>query len=249
MNASVLISLLITLLFSAFFSGMEIAFLSSNKLRIELEKKQGKFSARSLSYFVRKPGEFIVTMLVGNNIALVVYGILMSALLNPWISKYIQSEFWNLIVQTVVSTFLILIVAEYLPKSLFRNNANYFLNLFFLPVFLFYFFLFPVIRLTVFLAEGILRLFLPARSIHSDRLQNFGRVDLDHLLNSANNTEDLDTDNEIKLFQNALDYSKVRLRECMIPRTEIVAVERSASLEEVTNLFIETGYSKILVYK
>ncbi|MGB9746043.1 MAG: hemolysin family protein [Bacteroidales bacterium] len=239
----------ITLLFSAFFSGLEIAFLSSNKLRIELDKKQGKLSARILSYFLKKPGEFIVTMLIGNNIALVIYGILMAGLLNPFLNRYISSEFWNLIIQTLLSTLIILFLAEYLPKSLFRNNPNLFINILSVPVLLLYFLLYPVIRFSVLLSHGILRILFPRQHITSERLRNFGRVDLDFLVSSAETDEDLDSDNEIRLFQNALDFSRVRLRDCMIPRTEIVAIEKEASLEEASTRFIESGYSKILVYE
>lgn len=239
----------ITLLFSAFFSGLEIAFLSSNKLRIELDKKQGKLSARILSYFLEKPGEFIVTMLIGNNIALVIYGILMAALLNPFLSRYVSSEFWNLTLQTLLSTLIILFLAEYLPKSLFRNNPNLFINLLSVPVLLLYFLFYPVIRFSVLLSHGILRILFPRQHITSERLRNFGRVDLDHLVSSVEPDEDLDSENEIRLFQNALDFSGVRLRDCMIPRTEIVAIDKEASLEEASVRFIESGYSKILVYE
>lgn len=244
-----LIYIFITLLFSAFFSGLEIAFLSSNKLRIELDKKQGKLSARILSYFLKKPGEFLVTMLIGNNIALVIYGILMTALLSSSLSRYISSEFWNLTVQTLLSTLIILLLAEYLPKSLFRNNPNLFINLLSMPVLLLYILFYPVIRSSVLLSHGILRMLFPRQHITAERLINFGRVDLDHLVSSAEPDEDPDSENEIRLFQNALDFSGVKLRDCMIPRTEIVAIDKEASLEEASARFIESGYSKILVYE
>lgn len=244
-----MIYIFITLLFSAFFSGLEIAFLSSNKLRIELDKKQGKLSARILSYFLKRPGEFIVTMLIGNNIALVIYGILMAALLNPVLTRYISSEFWNLTLQTLISTLIILLLAEYLPKSLFRNNPNLFINLLSIPVLLLYILFYPIIRFSVLLSHGILKIFFPRQHFTSERLRNFGRVDLDHLVSSAEPDEDLDSENEIRLFQNALDFSGVRLRDCMIPRTEIVAIDKEASLEEASTRFIESGYSKILVYE
>ncbi len=244
-----MIYIFITLLFSAFFSGLEIAFLSSNKLRIELDKKQGKLSARILSYFLKKPGEFIVTMLIGNNIALVIYGILMASLLNPFLNRYISSEFWNLTLQTLISTLIILFLAEYLPKSLFRNNPNLFINLLSIPVLLLYILFYPIIRFSVLLSHGILKILFPRQHFTSERLRNFGRVDLDHLVSSAEPDEDLDSENEIRLFQNALDFSGVRLRDCMIPRTEIVAIDKEASLEEASTRFIESGYSKILVYE
>lgn len=244
-----MIYIFITLLFSAFFSGLEIAFLSSNKLRIELDKKQGKLSARILSYFLKKPGEFIVTMLIGNNIALVIYGILMASLLNPFLNRYISSEFWNLTLQTLISTLIILFLAEYLPKSLFRNNPNLFINLLSIPVLLLYILFYPIIRFSVLLSHGILKILFPRQHFTSERLRNFGRVDLDHLVSSAEPDEDLDSENEIRLFQNALDFSGVRLRDCMIPRTEIVAIDKEASLEEASTRFIESGYSKILVFE
>ncbi len=246
-----LIIILLSLLLSAFFSGMEIAFVASNKLRLEISKQKGDFSSGILSIYTKNPGQYIVTMLIGNNIALVVYGIMMAMVLEPVISIYIQSETYILIIQTVLSTLLILVAAEFIPKAIFRINANGLLRVFSLPIFIFYLFFYPVSKFTIWLAHIILRIFfrIKIKEISNDRV--FGKPDLDHLLHEAQEetSTEMKDDTNLKIFQNALDLSNVKLRECMIPRTELVAVEENTDIEELRHSFIESGLSKILIYK
>jgi putative hemolysin len=239
------------LLLSAFFSGMEIAFVSANKLRLELESKQGKFSSKIISdYFLQNPSRFIGTMLVGNNIMLVVYGIYFSQLLEPTLIKYISNEVSVLIVQTLSSTIVILFAGEFIPKALFRIDPNSILNIFALPAFLFFFLLYPFVFLTIGIAESILktilRVELPEGKI------NFGKIDLDNYLREGTEShiqQEKEIENEIQILKNALDFSEIRVRECMVPRTEIEAIDVDSSIEELKSKFIETGLSKILIYK
>lgn len=242
--------LLITMAFSAFFSGMEIAFVSVDKLRFEMDKREGVTSA-ILSYFFRNPNNFISTMLVGNNIALVIYGIFMASLIDTYLlSHVIPNEFLSLLVQTVLSTLIILVTGEFLPKTLFKINPNLTLRIFALPLMVCYIILFPVSKLASGLSSIFLRL-LGLKVNKEDSAKAFGKVDLDYFVQNsiehAADEEQLDT--EVKIFQNALDFSNVKIRDCMVPRTEIVAVEASTSLEELKNRFVESGISKIIVYQ
>lgn len=246
---SIAIYLIITILFSAFFSGMEIAFVSVDKLRFEMERKKNVFS-RLLSYFFDHPGNFISTMLVGNNIALVVYGILMARILEQnLLAGMITNQFLLMLVQTIISTFIILVTGEFLPKMFFRINPNLMLNVFAVPLAICYVVLFPVSWLTSGISALILRLFGFKMSAE-DSDKAFGRVDLDHFIQaSINNAEDQEAlDTEVKIFQNALDFSNVKIRDCMIPRTEMVAVDVTASIEDLKVKFVESGMSKIIVY-
>lgn len=243
--------ILVSMLFSAFFSGMEIAFISSNKLRIEVDKKQGVFGARIISMFTGKPGEYIATMLVGNNISLVIYGMVMAILLEPAIRLYTSSDIVILIIQTLISTLIILFAAEFLPKTIFRISPNTALKIFSVPVVIFYVLLYPITRLTIAVSGFILRNFMGVPRGGNSYPNVFGKVDLDNLVSESNpeNGETDDAEHEIKFFQNALDFSNVRLRDCMVPRTEIVALEETSSIEELRQKFIESGLSKILIYK
>lgn len=244
-----LIVIFSTILFSAFFSGMEIAFLSANKLRIELESNQGYIPGKILSFFLKKPKRFITTTLVGNNIALVVYGIFTAALMEPILERFIHSPSAVMIIQVIISTLAIVVTAEYLPKALFRINPNPTLNFLAIPFFLIYLILYPVQILVVGVAEFLLKYVL-RRNIESSKIV-FGRIDLDNYVKqftSGNHGSD-QFDHEIKIFQNALDFSEVKVRECMIPRTEIVAVEVNESIEALKEKFIETHLSKILIYE
>jgi CBS domain containing-hemolysin-like protein len=243
--------ILISILFSAFFSGMEIAFISANKLRIELDKKQGAFGSRIISFFTGKPGEYIATMLVGNNISLVIYGVVMAMLLEPSIRLYTNSSIAVLTIQTLISTLIILFAAEFLPKTLFRISPNIALKVFSIPVIVFYVLLYPVTRLIIAISEFILRRILGVPRDKNAYPMVFGKIDLDNLVSESNpeSGEKRETEHEIKFFQNALDFSNVRLRDCMVPRTEIVALEENSSIEELRLRFIETGLSKILIYK
>lgn len=243
------IYLLITMAFSAFFSGMEIAFVSVDKLRFEMERKNG-VSSRILSIFFRNPNEFISTMLVGNNIALVIYGILMAQLIEiHLLTGLIDNRFVMVLVQTVISTLIILVTGEFLPKTLFKINPNLVLNVFAVPLFICYILLYPVSKLSSGLSYLFLR-FLGLKINKDASAQAFGKVDLDYFVQSsidnAESQEELDT--EVKIFQNALDFSNVRIRDCIVPRTEVVAVDLTISLEELKSRFIESGISKIIVF-
>ena len=248
-----IVPICIALLFSAFFSGMEIAFVTANKLRIEVDKNKDLLPARLLSGFLRKPGRFIAALLLGNNIALVVYGIYISVLLRePLLSILPEGSGEGallLLSQTIISTLIILFIAEFIPKVLFRINPNKILNIFALPLFLFYILFYPVIFLFIGISEFLLRYVFKARITRPE--YSFGVIDLDHYLNESATTEIEDSDDyqEIQMFQNARDLGNIKLRECMIPRNEIVALSKSESIETLTSLFVESGHSKILIYQ
>ncbi len=245
------IIILITLLFSALFSGMEIAFVSANKLRIELERKQGSFSSGVINLFMKQPSLFIATMLVGNNIALVIYGIEMAVLLEPSIQIYVSSQIGIVIVQTLISTVIILITAEFIPKALFRINPNLVLNIFSLPVSIFFFLFYPISKFSIWLSIKLLKLSLHVDITDEKSQMVFGKIDLDNLINEGQDEKltDEEIEHDLKIFQNALDFSDVKLRDCMIPRTEIVALDENDTIENLTNSFISTGLSRILIYK
>lgn len=235
---------------SAFFSGMEIAFIASNKLKIELDKKQNTFVSRLISVFTRKPTMYISTMLVGNNIALVVYGICMTSFLQPFIEEYTTNTGMLLLINTLISTFIILITAEFIPKTLFRLRPNIVLNLFSLPVYLFYIIFYPITSFTIWFSRIFIGKILKKDVDSFDNSYVFGKVDLSHLIEEHSVEDgDAERDNEMRLFKNALDFSGVKLRECMIPRTEIVAVSLDSDIDDLITLFTETGLSRILVYK
>ena len=246
---SIIIYLLITMAFSAFFSGMEIAFISVDKLRFELELKGG-ISSLILSIFFKNPNNFISTMLVGNNIALVIYGILMAQIIGDnLLSGFITNHFVMVLVQTVISTLIILVTGEFLPKTLFKINPNLVLNVCAVPLFFCYIILYPISKF----ASGVSYLFLRLFGMKINKeasAKAFGKVDLDYFVQSgidnADNSEELDT--EVKIFQNALDFSTIKIRDCIVPRTEVVAVDLSTTLEDLKNRFVESGISKIIVY-
>ncbi|MDQ3192954.1 MAG: hemolysin family protein [Bacteroidota bacterium] len=240
----------ISLAFSAFFSGIEIAFISANKLRIELESKQDVITSKIIStFFLSNPSRFIGTMLVGNNIALVIYGITMANLLEPSIKHYFTTELAVLITQTVISTLLILVTAEFIPKALFRINPNKILGFFAIIVMILHFLLYPIVFLTVGISEFLLKNIFRVNLVQGKVV--FGRVDLDNYIKgiSSQDNEKKERDHEIQIFQNALDFSSRKVRDSMIPRTEIEALDVEADVEELKQKFIETGLSKILIYK
>jgi CBS domain containing-hemolysin-like protein len=245
--------ILISIIFSAFFSGMEIAFISSNNLKIELDKSKGLLSGRILSRFNHQPSKFIGALLLGNNIALVIYGIAMANILEPLIESllpvYLTGEFVILLIQTIIATLIILITAEFLPKVLFRQNPNAILNFFSIPVFIFYYLFFPVIYLFTGLAGWLLKIFFGIKSL--EKIYVFTSIDLnDYIKNfTGEHPTHGDVTQEIQMVQNALDFTNVKLRACMVPRPEIFAIEENESLDELRKQFIHTGFSKILVYK
>lgn len=245
-----IIPLLISMAFSAFFSGMEIAFVSSSKLRFEMEKGNDMIT-RILSVFYHNPNNFISTMLVGNNIALVIYGIFMAQIIQDHLlAGIISNEASLVIIQTIISTLIILVTGEFLPKMLFKINPNVTLRLFAIPTYICYVVLYPISRFASTLSAGLLYL-TGTRINKEDTDKAFTKVDLDYFIQSSieesGNQKEIDT--EVKIFQNALDFSTIKIRDCMIPRTEIIAVDQEASLEELKETFIENGVSKIIVYK
>jgi len=244
------IVVLIFLLLSAFFSGSEIAFVTSNKLKVELDRKQGKSSARLVAWFTDRPDYFIATMLVGNNISLVVYGLQMVIILDPAISRFVPSETGVLMIQTIIATAIILLTAEFLPKTLFRLRPNRMINNLAVVLLVFYVILFPITWISVSLSNFLLKRVFHASADREKKSTVFGRIDLTHLVkqNLGEDGAGAEMGHEMKLFQNALDFSKVRLRECMIPRTEIVSIDVNDSIDNVKQQFIETGYSRILVF-
>ena len=237
-----------TLLFSAFFSGVEIAFISANKLKLELDKNTGKFPANIITYFSKNESDFITTMLVGNNIALVVYGIVMTQILTPQITDYFNSDFALLFVQTIITTLIVLVTAEFLPKAIFRIYPNQILRIFSIPIWLFFVFFRPVALLMLFLSKLVLKYLLGQKM--EDGKQVFGKTDLDEYLSNVKSAEGVeDSRVEVEMLQNVLDLTDKKLRECMIPRTKLVAMDISSPINEIKNRFIATKLSKILIFK
>lgn len=238
-----------TLVFSAFFSGMEIAFVSANKLKIELDGKQGDFLSGIISNFLKRPSRFIGAMLVGNNVALVVYGLYMARILEPFIKEYIHAELLVLLIQTIISTVLILITAEFIPKTLFRINPNSILRFFAFPLWLIYWILLIPMLIVIGISEMLIKLFSP--QLAADDSLSFDRIDLEHFIREGvdNSDEQVEVEHEVQIFQNALDFSKVKARECMVPRTEVVAMELEDGIEDLGDKFVKTGLSKIIIYK
>jgi CBS domain containing-hemolysin-like protein len=250
MNLLVIIPFAILL--AAFFSAMELSFIASNKLRIELDRKQGHFGSGIVSVYTRNPGQYIATMLIGVNIATVIFSMLSAELLERWMSKLIPSDLVIFIIQTIVTTLIILVFADFLPKSIVRINPNSFLKLFAVPTSIFYYLFYPVSKLTLWISNLFMRLFFgirPERKEQENKI--FTRVDLDHFVNDLVETEEEKEEeyNSLRIFQNALDFSSVRARECMVPRTEIVALPVGSTTEELKQQFIESGHSKILLYR
>lgn len=240
-----------TILLSAFFSGMEIAFVSANKLRLELDKQSDPFTSRILKLVTANPGNYIATMLVGNNIALVIYGIAFAALLEPVLFNFVHTESIVLLLQTAISTLIILVFAEFLPKTLFRIIPNALLNVFTFPLAFFYIVFYPITRITVGITGILMKSFLKTDITAKNKNLVFGRVDLDEFVNETDDvrlekSEIVET--EVKLFRNALDFSKVKLREIMVPRTEIEMLDIDSSVAELRQKFVETGFSRIIFF-
>lgn len=248
MNLPIIIGIVISMLLSAFFSGMEIAFVSSNRMLVEMDKEKDGIPQRCLSLFYRNPNGFVSTMLVGNNIVLVIYGILFARIFDTTLfASY--SESTRVLLDTILSTLIVLFTGEFFPKTLFKSNPNKLLTIFAPLAYIFYIILWPISRFSTLLSKGILRVI----GIKMDKSKDdgfFTKVDLDNLVQSSieNARSDDEIEEEVKIFQNALDFSDRKVRDCMIPRTEINAVEQSCSVEELQQMFIESGNSKILVY-
>ncbi|MBP9688221.1 MAG: HlyC/CorC family transporter [Bacteroidia bacterium] len=243
--------IILSILTSAFFSGIEIAFISSNKLLIELRSKQGSMSARILSPFVNNPSRFISTTLVGNNIGLVVYGIYMAMFLEPYIEKYVpgaaESSVITFFIQTILSTILVLVTGEFIPKVLFRINPDSILRVLAIPFLISYYLFWPLVHFVTWLAKLILNTILKVP--FNETTPVFSKVDLDQYINDSNDDLADDSDVDTEIFKNALDFGNVRLRDCMTPRTELISIDIDATTQELYDIFKETGLSKILVHQ
>ena len=246
--SNLIIGLIITMLFSAFFSGMEIAFVSSNRLLAEMDREKNGLSQKAIAVFYQHPNNFVSTMLVGNNIALVIYGILFAQIFDATLFAPF-SDGIRVTLDTLLSTVIVLFTGEFLPKTIFKNTPNTMLTVFAIPAWLCYVILYPISRLATLLSKGLLRL-VGIRMAKENEEREFTKVDLDYLVQtSIDNAGDEDLiGEEVKIFQNALDFSETKVRDCMVPRTEIDAVEDTATIEELKQTFIESGHSKIIVY-
>ena len=249
MDISLIIEIVITMVLSAFFSGMEIAFVSSNRLLVEMEKEKNGLAQKCLTVFYNNPNGFVSTMLVGNNIVLVVYGILFAQLFDATLFHPYEPA-TRVVLDTILSTLIVLFTGEFLPKTLFKSNPNRLLTFFAPLAYIFFIVLWPISRFTTFIARVLLRLF----GVKIDEKENdgtFTKVDLDYLVQSSidNAENEDDIEDEVKIFQNALDFQDTKVRDCMVPRTEINAIEENCSLDELQQMFIESGNSKIIVYE
>ena len=248
-DMSLVAGILTMMVFSAFFSGMEIAFVSSNRMRAEMDKEKSVFTQKILAKFYSHPNGFVSTMLVGNNIVLVVYGILFAKLFDQTLFKNLEPEM-AVMADTVLSTLVVLFTGEFLPKVFFKSNANKLLTVFSPIAYLFYLLLWPISKFATFLARCLLRM-LGIRMEAKDDDEGFSKVDLDYLVHSSIDSAQKggEIDEEVKIFQNALDFSELKVRDCMIPRTEINAVSITCDVSELQQMFIESGHSKIIVYE
>lgn len=251
------IIIIASLILSAFFSGMEIAYVSSNKIHIEIEKKQDGLIAKALSKLTAKPSKFITTMLIGNNIALVIYGFFMGDLLMDWFQSLLPTSYpfvdylltdWNLLAQTIISTFVILITAEFLPKVFFQIYSNTLIKALAIPAYVFYALFTFISDFVIWISDFVLKAFFKTEG---DQIQlAFTKVELGNYISEQMESVEAhdDVDSEIQIFQNALEFSEVKAREVMVPRTEIIGVEINDSIKSLNTLFTETGRTKILVY-
>lgn len=245
---TLIIGLLITMIFSAFFSGMEIAFVSSNRLLAEMDREKNGLAQKAIALFYQHPNNFVSTMLVGNNIALVIYGILFAKIFDATLF-YPLSDGLRVTADTLLSTLVVLFTGEFIPKTIFKNNPNTMLTFFAVPAYVCYVVLYPIARFATLLSKGLLRI-IGIRMNKNVEEREFTKVDLDYLvqtsIDNADNQDDIGE--EVKIFQNALDFSETKVRDCMVPRTEIDAVEDTATLETLKQVLIESGHSKIIVY-
>lgn len=246
---NLIVGIIITMIFSAFFSGMEIAFVSSNRLRAEMEREKNGLADKAISFFYRHPNDFVSTMLVGNNIALVVYGILFAAIFDNTLFASLNDGS-RVTADTLLSTVIVLFTGEFLPKTIFKASPNTMLRFFAVPTMACYVTLFPISRFATVLSKGLLR--LSGQKIDNDSADKaFTKVDLDYLVQaSIDNAPDEQQIEEVKIFHNALDFSDTKVRDCMVPRTEIESVDiEKASMDLLKSRFIESGHSKIVVYR
>lgn len=244
--------IIITLLLSAFFSGMEIAFISSDKLRLELEKTKNIINTKIIDHFNRRPSQYIATLLLGNNVALVVYSLAFAHLLAHYLENNQLNETTQLLITTLISTLIILVTAEFIPKAVFRLNPNLALNVLAIPVAFFYYLFYPVTRVSIFISKFILKIFFKTEITQRQEQRVFGKIDLNNFIGEVENFNgetQHEIESEIKLFKNALEFSKIRVRDCMIQRTDMEMLEESAGIDQLRQKFIDTGFSKIMIYE
>ena len=245
---SLITGLLITMVFSAFFSGMEIAFVSSNRLLVEMDREKNGPAQKAIAVFYRHPNNFVSTMLVGNNIALVIYGILFAQLFDTTLFTDLNDGA-RVTADTLLSTLVVLFTGEFLPKTIFKSNPNTMLTIFAIPAWVCYVILYPISRFSTLLAKGFLRV-VGIKMGKTAEANAFTKVDLDYLVQSSiDNAENQDDiEEEVRIFQNALEFSETKVRDCMVPRTEIDAIEDDCDIEQLKQKFVESGHSKIVVY-
>lgn len=246
---STIIGLIITMIFSAFFSGMEIAFVASNRMLAEMDKEKNGLPQKIIAFFYRHPNNFVSTMLVGNNIALVVYGILFALIFDETIFRGL-SDGARVTADTISSTIIVLFTGEFLPKNIFKSSPNALLTFFAIPAMLCYIVLYPISRIATFLSRCMLRM-VGVKMKKAEEDVEFSKVDLDYLVQTSidNAKEGEDIEEEVKIFHNALDFTDTKVKDCMVPRTEIEAVDiNECTTSELMNRFIESGYSKIVLY-
>ena len=247
---NLIIGLIVSMVFSAFFSGMEIAFVSSNRLRVEMDRDKHGLSQRALDVFYKHPSHFISTMLVGNNIALVVYGILFAQIFDATLFAPL-SDGARVTCDTLLSTLVVLFTGEFLPKTIFKSNPNGLLTFFAIPAYVCYLILWPISRFSTLLSRGLLRL-VGVKIPKATEGKEFTKVDLDYLVQSSidNAKNDAEIEDEVELFHNALDFADTKVRDCMVPRTEIDAIDvEDCTVEQLRNMFVESGHSKMIVYR
>ncbi|MBO5661920.1 MAG: HlyC/CorC family transporter [Tidjanibacter sp.] len=245
---SIIVIVVVSVTLSAFFSGMEIAFTSANRLRMELDRKRGGVVGRIIERFVTKPGELITTMLVGNNIVLVIYSMFMSKLIHLLAAKMgLPMAEDAVVVETLISTLVIIFLGEFTPKSIFKMRPNAFFKALLIPIYVCYVVLYPIAKFATALSFGILKLVgLNVKEEHN--IKSFGKIDLESLIDDSSESEKVQT-NDIKIFQNALDFSDLRVRDCMVPRVDVEAVEATVTIEELTQRFVETNFSRLFVWE
>ena len=242
--------ILLSLLCSAFFSGMEIAYVSSNRLNLEIEKKQKGLIPKILSIITKDPSRFISTMLIGNSFALVIYGLFMGQFIFDNLSFLFSpsmNELTVLFLQTIISTLLILIAAEFIPKVLFQIYSNFSMKIFSIPAYIFYIILYPITGLVIIISNFILKTFFKVNVDESEF--SFSKVELENYIENEIDKSDNNLDSEIEIFQNALELSEIKARDVMVPRAEIIALENTSNIINAKKLFVETGFSKIPIYR
>lgn len=240
------------LMLSAFFSGMELAFLNKNRLKLEIDRKQSRVFDFIAALFSRNQGQYITTILVGNNITLVIYSMCMSQLIRGiayllgWTNIYENGSF---LLETIIPTIVVILVAEYLPKSVVRSNPNFYYRFFAPVIYIFYLVLYPIARLTTLLSYALLRIF-GRRPVAVEPSQEFDKSDLESLLDANNNEQQSEPETEIKMFQNALDFADLRVRDCMVSRVDVEAVDvEDTTIEQLTDRFVQSKYSRIFVWR